>query len=426
MHVNLSIPNAIIKLVHPGTKRKRIEPGVGIPGHFLQWLGISAQQFSTACAEHALRTIPYLDAACGDTKDIRSVQIPCPDELEETVTYAACVATDSLPAELGAAHSEARQMWRRKIAASYTRILAFFKQQRPAVVVLVQGFEPHNAVARCAALRLDIPLLAIENTALANRMVWDNVSGITTNRSVARNYYWRYYNNTSRVTSDAYCRRLIEKTKQLKSDEHRSPATRRHHSCNRPTVLFLGQVYTDASQVFGLRRWPTPMAALQSCVRWCRQHQHDLVVKLHPKESTGNNTIDDRPYNRLTYRKIMGDKHLARELNDLNAIVDEDNSYDTYELIDHCAVAVTVNSQAGLEAAIRGKPVVVCGDAFYGGLDFTCDAPGAVYFDSAMQAAVRREPETTVLARQFAYIFFEQYCREKNAHALLQLVRENI
>ena len=340
--------------------------------------------------------------------------------------YATCVATDSLPTELNGSHAQVRETWRQRIGASYAQVLKQFQKRRPDVVLLVQGFEPHNAVARCAALHLNIPLIALENTAIANRMVWDNVSGITTNRNLAKNYYWRCKDCQDAATCEAYCERLIQNTKQLKSDEHRSPAAAHHPVDDRPQVLFLGQVYTDSSQVFGLRQWQSPLTVLESCVQWCGQHGRDLVVKLHPKERTGNNTIDDRPYDRLTYRKIMQNQPLSSSLKDLGAIIDEDNTYDTYDLINRCETAVTVNSQAGLEAALRGRPVVVCGEALYGALDFTADAPSPDYFDSAMQAAAKFGPEQTATARQFAYIFFEEYCREKNAHTLLQLVEENL
>ncbi len=421
----ISILRTLTKRLRRGVGTSRVVRNVALPGFFLQWLGFDAQELATVCKQNALQTFSYVDIDASHSLHHDPATLACPAELQDAVTYAACVATDSLPAELDATHIPVRQQWQEKITANFARVLEQFRKQRPDVVLLVQGFEPCNAVARCAAFRLDIPLIALENTAIANRMVWDNVSGITTNRSIAKNYYWRYKDRHSAATCDAYCEQLIHNTKQLKSDEHHSPSTARHLASDRPMLLFLGQVYTDSSQVFGLRQWNSPLAVLHSCVQWCREHQHDLVVKLHPKETTGNNTIDDRPYDRLTYRKIMEDTPLASALQELGALIDEDNSYDTYDLINRCTAAVTVNSQAGLEAAIRGKPVVVCGEAFYGGLDFTWDAPSPVYFDSAVQAAVRSGPAGTAVARQFAYTFFEHHCRPKNVHALLQLLKEN-
>ena len=75
-------------------------------------------------------------------------------------------------------------------------------------------------------------------------------------------------------------------------------------------------------------------------------------------------------------RKIAAlDAHtVCAPLTRLGAAIDADNMYDMYDLMAGCSAAVTINSQSGLEAAIRGKPVVVCGEAFYGGLGFTCEA----------------------------------------------------
>ncbi len=148
-------------------------------------------------------------------------------------------------------------------------------------------------------------------------------------------------------------------------------------------------------------------------------------MKLHPKEQSGLNTVDGRPYDRLTYRKIQQDASLLAQLDAIGATIDSDNLLDTYDLIDRCAVAVTVNSQAGLEAAIRGKPVVVCGDAFFAGLDFTWDAPHPAFLAPALAGACGSTSPQTDVAREFAYIFFEKYCCPKTAATLLQLIEEN-
>ena len=119
----------------------------------------------------------------------------------------------------------------------------------------------------------------------------------------------------------------------------------------------------------------------------------------------------------------------------MGAVIDHDNQLDTYQLIDQAAVAVTVNSQSGLEAAIRGIPVVVCGDANFGGLGFTFDAPQVEFLAVAMKLALESGTTRdlvpaalprTDLAREFTYLFFEKYCRPKTTGGLLDLVRERL
>jgi hypothetical protein len=84
----------------------------------------------------------------------------------------------------------------------------------------------------------------------------------------------------------------------------------------------------------------------------------------------------------------------------------------------HCVA--TINSQSGLEAAIRGKPVLVLGDAFYCGLGFTNDWSFPVLLESLgpddMVSDVAR-------ARRFAYIFLELYCEGKTPEAVVSLIQ---
>ena len=428
------------KLIH----RRTVKSQLAIPGYFLLWLGMEPETFEETAVEFGLKCFSYvsnigvLNLCSEPPLEHASIQLSDIQlgVLSEAVVYATCVQFDVLPSELTGMHAPLQRRWQALVKAEYQRIRKLFEDNRPDVVLLLQGFEPQNAIARIAALELGIEILAVENTALENRFVWDRVSGLT-NHNAAHQIYWRNKGRFASHVYQEYCQQLISDTKRLKCGDHTSPEHDAESSLSsdlvKPYVLFLGQVYTDSSQVFGLRQWSSPLEVLRSCVRWCRQHDLDLILKLHPKESSGVNPVDGRPYDKLTYRKIMADAELAEGLQQMNAVIDFDNQYDTYKLIDDASLAVTVNSQSGLEAAIRGVPVVVCGNASFGGLDFTFDAPQAEFFAPAMKAAIRSgkahdSPATAVprtnLACEFAYIFFEHYCRVKTPQGLLQLVQE--
>lgn len=399
---------------------------VAIPGYFLHWLGIPPKSLVAGCRAEGIRCESFIGNDSKDLSDLKSKKLPFPHSLEESLLYLRCVLTDSLPGEEMTIREEQLCEGRRLLAARYAHCMSVFSQNLPDMVITVQGIEPHNAAARAAAHRLGIPVLALENTAVATRMIWDSISGITTNKNLARSFYWRYQDSIQAKESDDYCEELIANTRHLKSDEHTSPRTHREICTDRPFVLFLGQVYTDSSVVFGLRSWSSPIEALQKCVEWCERKNYGLVVKLHPKEFSGRNTIDNRLYDRLTYRKILATPLLMEGLSRIDATIDGKNELDTYDLIEGCRIAVTINSQSGLEAAIRGKQVVCCGDAFYCGLDFTCDASSPAYFSAAMEQANQMlDSAVTKKARRFAYIFFHHYCREKSARSIVQLAREN-
>ncbi len=415
-----------LKALKKVTSQRQSRPVIAIPGYFLHWLGISPKSFVAGCRAEGIRCESFI---CNDSKDVldlHSKDLPFPHALEDSLLYLRCVVTDSLPGEEITIREEQLCEGRRLLAAQYAHCISVFSRNLPRVVVTLQGVEPHNAAARAAAHRLGIPVLTLENTAVATRMIWDSISGITTNKNLARSFYWRYQDCVEVKESDDYCEELIANTRQLKSEEHASPHKHRENCTDRPFVLFLGQVYTDSSIVFGLRHWTSPVEALQRCVEWCERKNYGLVVKLHPKEFNGRNTIDNRLYDRLTYRKIQARPSLMDGLSRIDATIDEKNELDTYDLIDSCRIAVTINSQSGLEAAIRGKQVVCCGDAFYCGLDFTCDAPSPAYFSAAMEQANQTlTSAVTKKARQFAYIFFHHYCREKSPRSIVQLAREN-
>jgi hypothetical protein len=100
-----SSPNALSRLFGSGFRRRRVARRVAVPGYFLQWLGIPEQELAAVCREKSLQTFSYIGGASDPTRRPNAAALPCPDELQETVTYATCVATDSLPTELDASHA---------------------------------------------------------------------------------------------------------------------------------------------------------------------------------------------------------------------------------------------------------------------------------------------------------------------------------
>jgi len=298
-----------------------------------------------------------------------------------------------------------------------------FKRKKPSLVVLMQGYETINAAARAAALQLSIPVLALENTARSDRFLWDNVSGITTNRSLAKNFYWRYKGLIDKSSVQEYNTSYIASIKLKKSEEHTSPVKRfNDQGTDKPMVLFLGQVLTDSSMVFGIGKWETPLNVIKETIDWVKKNNTRLVVKLHPKELSGKAPINEKLYNKLTYRKMLEDDFLKSAIEDEQIIIDHENEFDTYDLIENASIIVTVNSQSGLEALQFKKPVVVCGSAFYDGLGFTLDSHDPRFFDIIMNDAMSFEVPYS--AHEFNYIYYEKYCLEKEAQRLVKLVQD--
>ncbi|MFM8398112.1 MAG: hypothetical protein ACKOAH_09800, partial [Pirellula sp.] len=144
---------------------------------------------------------------------------PCPDYLRYFMSLVTTEHWQDIPAaeriHLIDRHKDSFEKQIDRIASQI--------QGRIDAAVIVQGFEPSNAFIRAAAIRQRIGTLALENTMLSDRLLWDSVSGITPNRNLAKNYYWRYSEFVEPSKVDAYIESLITNTESLKSLQHRTP-----------------------------------------------------------------------------------------------------------------------------------------------------------------------------------------------------------
>ena len=215
------------------------------PGHFLHWLGIDPVTFQkqieplgVCCFDHNHAPLEIPDFQFSHTARPESAavtrnevvatlsQVPsanhCHPLLQDAARYATCVQADVLPCEWTAEIESLYCQWCRLLERRYQSTRDSFQHSRPDLVLLVQGYEPHNAVARAAALELGIKVLALENTSRSDRLLWDGVTGLS-GRNASRQTYWRYKGSTNQAIYQDYCDHLIDATKQLKSAEHQSP-----------------------------------------------------------------------------------------------------------------------------------------------------------------------------------------------------------
>ena len=255
-------------------------------------------------------------------------------------------------------------------------------------------------------------------------VIWDNIASYACVDNLSRNYYFRYKNLVSSSTVLNYRDMFTSEFIRNKSEEHRSC---RYNDCQsnelnqKNYVLFLGQVYTDAATINCLNDWSSPLELLEYVVDWCIARGVDLAVKLTPQELCGRDTITDKNYDKLTCRKIADNPRLATKL-DKCAYIDSENSLDTVSLIKSSAFVVTLTSQAGIEAAILGKAVVIGGRSTYSGLGFTYDAPSPWLLDAQLsQAWSNKNLDLSFEASRYAYIYFEIYCINKSEECLADL-----
>jgi len=398
---------------------------VFIAAECLPWVGFNFDELATNlsdCGIGLVRAKPFQASATIEPSldaDFSCIGTTGRAWLPEAVQYATCIETEKLPAEIS---NEDRVVTQRHYA-HYSRLVEWYTAQLidtcTELVLIVQGFELTNAAIRRAALDLDIKVVAIENTSRQSRLLWDNVSGITTNRNLAKNYYWRSKDGDCHADLDQYIEEIVSTTRQEKSQEHQSPE-KGYESNGKPYVLYVGQVYTDSSLVFGCRDWTGPVELLERLAQWCDEHNFRLVAKLHPKEIFGRAPITGGPYAKLTWRKICQSALLQERIDAGTLLVDYENTYDTYSLINDCCFVVTFNSQTGLEALIRDKPLLLCGDAYYGGVGLTTECGSPHSLNAVLDAGIK---SNFAEAKRFTYIYFEKYCIEKSITSFASFLR---
>jgi hypothetical protein len=342
--------------------------------------------------------------------------------------YNICVELEVLPARI-----DDKSEQHRAVIAKWFALCAdcidFFEplvlRLRPEKVLISQGHNFDAAVVRALSCKYGFGLLALENTFNKNKIVWENISGITVNKNLAKNFYWKYRDFVSERTAAEYVKEYLEQIKELKVGEHQTPCATISKS-DKKTVLFIGQVYTDSSVLFGINDFPCPVAIIEQLVDYCLANGYHLIVKLHPKEALGNDILD-RPYDNLTYRKIAEQQGLLEKMASGCFVLDR-GQYDTYSLIDSAEVCVTVNSQAGLEALIKGKDLIVCGQGYYSGLGLSLEALNRQGLLFALDQILTGEGSVFNQADidKFLYIISEKYFLERSCEMVEWLLTKSL
>lgn len=305
--------------------------------------------------------------------------------------------------------------------------LAYFDCYRPDTLIVAQGHELASAIFRQLAIQRGVRVVALENVFRKDRLLWEDLSGISVHQNLARNYFWRHRDLVSDDEAAASVERFLAQMKAAKSGEHASPATRVPDSASSalPTIAYLAQVGTDSSVLFGLRGFASQVDVIVALANYAVARGVRLLVKLHPKENPAFK--DEMTMLRgLTAAGLAADAQFAalRAQMGSRLVLDDANRYDTYDMIRQAGVCVTINSQAGLESAILGREVVLCGDAFYGSLGFTHEAVDArslaFVLDRILLENWRLNKGST--AAKFFHVFTELYCLPKTVESVLRLL----
>ncbi|MHC4376125.1 MAG: capsular polysaccharide export protein, LipB/KpsS family [Planctomycetota bacterium] len=351
--------------------------------------------------------------------------------LWEVTAYDFCVRHELSLAEAEAsleAHADDLRREYARARALIDRAHRNFDVYAPECALIAQGHVMASAVVRAVGLARGVRVVAIENTFHSERLLWDDDAALPVVSSRAKSVWLRDKSQVSDAQAEAYVEDFLGRAKGLKSAQHASPSAGSPWAAveqqlgvdpaadpRRRRIVLLGQVATDAAVLFGLRSGFTrQLDVIRTVAEHAEREGHTLVVKLHPKEATGASPLGI-PYRRLSERQMKADPALAALMERGAFVLDADNALDTDQLSAGADVCVAVNSQAGLEALVRGSEVVLCGNAFYGGLGFTHEAedPGSLEVALARALDGNSRRNAGAEAKRFFVTYLEGLCLPK-------------
>lgn len=341
--------------------------------------------------------------------------------------YNICADLQIFPDELDIQEPKHREVIKKwyNLSAEYVDYMDdLIIKWKPAKIVVSQGHVYDSAAVRYLGASRNIEVIAFENTFNKNKIVWDNISGITVNKNLAKNFYWKYNELIDVCEAKRYADEYIADIKVMKSEQHDTPSQKMDQTFSESkTILFLGQVYTDASLLFGLTCAKNPIEIIEVLTDYSIENNCRLIIKLHPKEHTGKDILD-KPFNDLTFQKISNTKGLPGKIQKGDITIDYENKYDTYSLIDQADICVTINSQAGLEALVKGKNVITCGQSSYSGLGFTFDAVNKEMLVDFLNLVLREGMSLLNIdeINKLFYILNKKYFINRNEHSLVNIL----
>ncbi len=252
----------------------------------------------------------------------------------------------------------------------------FFAGRKTQAIVVEQGYQIDMRAAVEAARRIGLQTIAAEHSFIKDLFFLDDTCGGICNRhSLSRNSWDRIraraLSDAERQRVAAFMRSYATMIGQKDSDDTQELRRRITGGRDKSIVLLLGQVRTDASLIMDSPVYPDQVDFIRDVAEAMRPYgaSHQLVVRLHPKESWGT-----------THNKVPFDNPTLRELEKFEVLSEphvtlfHSLEVNTYSLMDLCDCAVTLNSQSGLEVLARHKPVLTAANAYYAGKGFTLEA----------------------------------------------------
>ncbi len=347
--------------------------------------------------------------------------------LSDAILYSVCVELEIMPWEFNTTqtiHLEVEKKWLLRAIEITDDLNNKIKSIKPNLIIYLQGYILETNIARQLAKLYKIKTIALELTFNPYRIILETISGIAVNKTSAKSLFWNYENSILNKEIDKW---FNENWNSIQSNKHHDHISSKNplNETRNIDILYLGQVYTDSSSIYGLNKnLVNQETIISNLIQIAKEMNLNLLVKLHPKENEGLDPVNLSPLNKLTWRKLNL-LNLDLSANPLVKI-DYKNEYNTEKLIANSKIIITINSQAGLEAAIKGKVVILCGSSFYDNLNFTNTIHNYDELLNIIKNINLNKQELFYhnqdLAKRFAYIYFKYFCVSKNTKSIVNKI----
>ena len=241
-----------------------------------------------------------------------------------------------------------RKFRKNKIKKEFKKWVKFFSKSDHNIVAAWCPIKPKRRIIFEAALFCKKALLYFEDSPIPEFIICDH-AGINAGLSVKKNMeFLKDFEENEYLKSDYNLEEIFNNIHQRKSLRKNSKLLETKAVKYKKNTIYCPLQVQDDTQIVRYGSWVKSIEHFIDSIYKASRHlpnDWQLVIREHPSSS------------------ISFSKKLAA-LSDDNFLID--NSTDSIEIIKRSKALVTINSSVGFHALLKNKPVIVCGDAFWG------------------------------------------------------------
>ena len=262
-------------------------------------------------------------------------------------------------------HTGIKAKWIKKTMTMIDWAYATFEKEKPDWIVIEGGLTYYARACTEVAREMGIKIIAIENSFIKDKIMVDFTTGFIVNRHAF-----------GRCSQDWLDTRVLTKEREQEVDKiiknvfnsltyPTANIGKFPRLSGEKTILIPLQVFSDQVTLYD-----SPFnneTFIKEVLKVTEKHFTDwnIIFKCHPKEDKYRHANWGQTGNWLRNQKLPKNVTVLRSY--------PDKVINTQELMKKSDLIFVNTSQAGLEACLLEKPVVVFGDAFYANKGFTID-----------------------------------------------------